>query len=97
LSLFHLPCPAHCIKNGFVLVGLLFGRAIYKPNFVVAAIFFAFTAFRPLESFVHIVNELSDSEVDRLHPAKRTLSNYTDGRFNVFNNYFNKKGGLSWI
>ncbi|MFH0997888.1 MAG: decaprenyl-phosphate phosphoribosyltransferase [Pseudomonadota bacterium] len=70
LSLFRLLRPAHWIKNGFVLVGLLFGRAIFKPEFVVAAIF-AFIAFSLMASFVYIINDLSDIDADRLHPVKR--------------------------
>ena len=70
MSLFRLLRPAHWIKNGFVLVGLLFGRAIFKPEFVVAAIF-AFIAFSLMASFVYIINDLSDIDADRLHPVKR--------------------------
>jgi 4-hydroxybenzoate polyprenyltransferase len=70
MSLFHLIRPAHWIKNVFVLVGLLFGRAIFKPEFVVAAIF-AFIAFSLMASFVYVINDLADVEADRLHPVKR--------------------------
>lgn len=70
MSLFYQLRPAHWIKNGFVLVGLLFGRAIFKPEFVVAAIF-AFIAFSLMASFIYVINDLADVEVDRLHPVKR--------------------------
>jgi 4-hydroxybenzoate polyprenyltransferase len=70
MSLFHLLRPSHWIKNGFVLVGLLFGRAIFKPDYVVAA-FFAFFAFNFMASFVYIINDLTDIDADRLHPVKR--------------------------
>jgi 4-hydroxybenzoate polyprenyltransferase len=70
MSYIKLLRPAHWIKNGFVLVGLLFGKAIYNPEFVVAAIF-AFIAFCLMASFVYIINDLSDIDADRLHPVKR--------------------------
>lgn len=70
MSLFHLLRPAHWIKNGFVLVGLLFGRAIFKPEFVVAAIL-AFISFSLMASFIYVINDLADINADRLHPVKR--------------------------
>jgi len=69
-SLFYQLRPAHWIKNAFVLVGLLFGRAIFKPEFVVGAIF-AFIAFSLMASFIYVVNDLADIDADRLHPVKR--------------------------
>ncbi len=68
--MFILLRPAHWIKNGFVLVGLLFGRAFFKPEFVAAAIF-TFISFSLMASFVYIINDLTDIEADRQHPAKR--------------------------
>ena len=70
MSLFHLLRPAHWIKNGFVLVGLLFGKAIFKPEFVVAAIL-AFISFSLMASFIYVINDLADINADRLHPVKR--------------------------
>ncbi len=70
MSFFHLLRPAHWIKNGFVLVGLFFGRAIFKSEFVTAAVF-AFIAFSLMASVVYIINDLSDIDADRLHPVKR--------------------------
>jgi len=65
MSLFYQLRPAHWIKNAFVLIGLLFGRAIFKPEFLVAAIF-AFIAFSLMASFVYVINDLADVEADRL-------------------------------
>ena len=70
MSFFHLLRPSHWIKNAFVFVGLVFGRAIFKPEFVVAAIF-AFIVFSLMASFVYVINDLVDVEADRLHPVKR--------------------------
>jgi len=70
MSIFRLLRPAHWIKNAFVLVGLLFGRAIFKTEFVVDAIF-VFISFCLIASFVYVVNDLADVEADRLHPVKR--------------------------
>ncbi len=69
-SVIRLLRPAHWIKNGFVLVGLLFGRAIFKPDMLLSATF-AFTAFCLIASFVYVINDLADSEADRRHPLKK--------------------------
>jgi 4-hydroxybenzoate polyprenyltransferase len=70
LSLFQLLRPAHWIKNGFIFVGLLFGRAVFKPEFALAAIF-TFIAFSLMASFIYIINDLADIDADRRHPLKR--------------------------
>ncbi len=62
--------PHQWLKNGFVLVGLLFGHAWNQPDIVLKA-FAAAAAFCLLSSSVYIFNDLMDREQDRLHPQKR--------------------------
>jgi len=62
--------PHQWLKNGFVMVGLLFGHAWSDPDKLIAALF-AFAAFCLLASGVYVMNDLIDCEQDRHHPAKR--------------------------
>lgn len=62
--------PHQWVKNGFVLVGLLFGHAWRSPDLVAQAIV-AFVAFCLISSAVYVMNDLIDREQDRRHPDKR--------------------------
>ncbi|CAB1369997.1 decaprenyl-phosphate phosphoribosyltransferase [Denitratisoma oestradiolicum] len=62
--------PHQWIKNGFVLVGLLFGHAWQDPIRLQQGLW-AFVAFCLLSSTVYVFNDLQDREQDRLHPQKR--------------------------
>ena len=62
--------PHQWLKNGFVLVGLLFAHAWRDPDIVTQALQ-AFAAFCLLSSAVYVFNDLLDREEDRLHPAKK--------------------------
>jgi 4-hydroxybenzoate polyprenyltransferase len=62
--------PAQWSKNGFVLIGLLFGHAWNDPVRVGAALV-SFAAFCAMASAVYVVNDWFDRERDRLHPRKR--------------------------
>lgn len=62
--------PHQWLKNGFVLVGLLFGHA-WSDLLRVEQAGLAFVAFSLLASGVYVMNDLMDREQDRLHPAKR--------------------------
>ncbi|HWV18003.1 MAG TPA: decaprenyl-phosphate phosphoribosyltransferase [Rhodocyclaceae bacterium] len=62
--------PHQWLKNGFVLVGLLFAHAWGEPALVTKALA-ATLAFCLLSSSVYIFNDLIDREQDRLHPQKR--------------------------
>ena len=62
--------PHQWVKNGFVLVGLLFGHAWNDPASVRMALA-AFAAFCLLSSAVYAMNDILDREEDRRHPAKR--------------------------
>ena len=62
--------PRHWIKNGFVLVGVLFGHGWTDAKLVMhAALLFA--AFCLVSSAVYALNDVMDREADRRHPRKR--------------------------
>ncbi|GAB4346442.1 MAG: decaprenyl-phosphate phosphoribosyltransferase [Gammaproteobacteria bacterium] len=62
--------PYQWVKNGFVLMGLVFGHAWTDPQKVlqVAAAFFAFCL---ISSAIYVFNDIVDRERDRAHPQKR--------------------------
>jgi 4-hydroxybenzoate polyprenyltransferase len=62
--------PHQWIKNGFVLVGTLFGRAWHQPQ-IVRQVLLALLAFCLTSSAVYIFNDWRDREQDRQHPKKR--------------------------
>ncbi len=70
LAALRLLRPHQWVKNGFVLVGVLFGHAWDEPLRVQAALV-AFAAFCAIASAVYVVNDWFDRERDRLHPTKR--------------------------
>lgn len=62
--------PHHWVKNGFVLVGVLFGHGWTDAKLVMqAALLFA--AFCLVSSAVYALNDVMDREADRRHPKKR--------------------------
>jgi len=63
--------PSQWIKNGLVLVPLVFGRKILDPEAVWAAVQ-AFAAFSLAASAGYVLNDLHDVEADRHHPEKRS-------------------------
>lgn len=68
-TLIRLMRPHHWIKNGFVLVGMLFGHGWTDPKLIVeAALLFA--AFCLLSSAVYVLNDVMDRQADRMHPRK---------------------------
>jgi len=69
-ALIRLLRPQQWLKNGFVLLGLLFGHAWHDPARVTQALL-AFAAFCLLASAVYVMNDLIDCEQDRRHPHKR--------------------------
>lgn len=68
--LWRLARPHHWVKNGFVLMGLLFGHAWDQPGAVAAALL-ATAAFCLMSSAVYAMNDCLDRERDRAHPDKR--------------------------
>jgi 4-hydroxybenzoate polyprenyltransferase len=61
--------PSQWLKNGFVLVGLLFGHAWSDPAMVGSALA-VFAAFCLVSSAVYAFNDVMDREADRAHPSK---------------------------
>ncbi|MBK6744555.1 MAG: decaprenyl-phosphate phosphoribosyltransferase [Hydrogenophilales bacterium] len=61
--------PHQYLKNGFVLLGVLFSGQWLEP--VVLQAFIAFMAFCAMSSAVYVLNDLLDIEADRQHPVKR--------------------------
>lgn len=70
IAIVRLARPQQWIKNGFVLMGLLFGYAWNDPELLARALS-AFAAFCLLSSSVYAVNDVLDREEDRIHPTKR--------------------------
>ena len=70
IPLIKLLRPHQWVKNGFVLLGLLFGHAWTDPVKLSQALA-AFAAFSLLASAVYVLNDLIDREQDRLHPKKQ--------------------------
>lgn len=62
--------PHQWLKNGFVLVGLLFAHA-WNDGAKLSHALIAFVAFCLLSSAVYVFNDFLDREADRLHPQKR--------------------------
>lgn len=67
---FLLMRPHQWLKNGFVLVGLLFGHA-WNDQDMVVRVALAVAAFSLFASSVYVVNDLADAAADRLHPRKK--------------------------
>lgn len=68
-ALIKLMRPHQWIKNGFVLIGVLFGHEWYGPKLFAALTLFC--AFCAAASTVYVFNDLLDVESDRAHPQKR--------------------------
>lgn len=62
--------PAHWVKNGFVLVGLLFGQGLTDAALVRDAMA-CFVGFCLVSSAVYAFNDVMDREADRGHRSKR--------------------------
>lgn len=60
--------PQQYVKNGFVLLGVVFSHQWQAPMLGDAAL--AFFAFCAIASAVYVLNDLLDLEADRAHPIK---------------------------
>lgn len=68
-SLIKLVRPHQYIKNGFVLLGLVFAGQWNQSTLISAGlVFFAFCA---IASAVYVFNDILDAEADRQHPSKK--------------------------
>lgn len=70
LELLRLARPHQWLKNGFVLVGLLFGHAWHDAA-QVRQVLMVFAAFCLAASAVYMFNDICDRAADRMHPVKR--------------------------
>lgn len=70
LQLLQLLRPHQWIKNGFVLIGLLFGD-VSNDWGLRGQVLLAAAGFCLLSSCVYILNDIFDREADRAHPLKR--------------------------
>jgi 4-hydroxybenzoate polyprenyltransferase len=63
--------PLQWVKNGFVLMGLLFAHAWRQPQ-MLREVVIVFIAFSLIASGVYIFNDLLDREQDMDHPKKKS-------------------------
>ncbi|MFH1602949.1 MAG: hypothetical protein ABIH03_03475 [Pseudomonadota bacterium] len=71
MQLLKLLRPCQWIKNGFVLIGLIFGRVEGDPALVRSSLV-ASAGFRLRSSSIHILNDVLDRKANWSHPSKRT-------------------------
>ncbi len=62
--------PRQWIKNALLLAALVFSENLFDPRMFATALA-AFLSFCLISSSVYVVNDLVDSERDRVHPTKR--------------------------
>src|SRR5712691_3808405 len=65
----HLMRPRQWVKNGFVLMGILFANAWRQPDMLRRAVM-ATVAFSLIASGVYVLNDLLDRKDDLNHPTK---------------------------
>jgi 4-hydroxybenzoate polyprenyltransferase len=70
LLLFHSLRPRQWIKNGFILLPVIFAQQLFKPVQLLASIQ-AVVVFCGLTGAVYLFNDYLDREEDRHHPVKR--------------------------
>jgi len=73
--------PKQWIKNGLVLIGIVFAGMLTDPQALLRAAL-GFVGFSLLSGAVYLFNDLRDVEADRLHPKKR-LRPIPSGRLSV--------------
>ena len=62
--------PYQWVKNGFILVPLIFSlRVFHYPSLLKS--FMAFSVFCLLTGAIYLINDLVDLEADRSHPSKK--------------------------
>ena len=61
--------PRQWVKNFFVFAGVIFSQNLFTPLIWLALA--AFVIFCGLSGAIYVINDLADSEKDRLHPVKR--------------------------
>lgn len=69
-ALWRLMRPYQWVKNGFVLVGLIFGHG-WSDAELVGRVLLLFAGYCLVSSGVYVLNDIMDREADRAHPEKR--------------------------
>jgi 4-hydroxybenzoate polyprenyltransferase len=69
-QLIKLARPRHWIKNGVILIPLIFSREILSLDSVLTTLI-TVISFCLLSSFAYIINDIRDRASDRSHPAKQ--------------------------
>jgi 4-hydroxybenzoate polyprenyltransferase len=62
--------PTQWVKNAFLFAPLIFSKHLFEPAYFWLETL-AFVCFCVLSSVIYILNDISDREVDKLHPVKR--------------------------
>ena len=62
--------PHQWLKNGFVLVGMLFAHE-WAHTEIISSVLIAAASFCLASSTVYVLNDIVDAEADRLHPTKK--------------------------
>lgn len=70
IELWRLMRPRQWVKNGFVLMGVLFANAWHDPK-VVKNVLLVVAAFSLVASGVYVINDFMDRERDAAHPKKK--------------------------
>ena len=68
-DLVRLMRPKHYIKNGLILLPLMFGSQLLQGGQLLAIVA-ALVTFSLTASIVYIVNDIRDAAKDKLHPQK---------------------------
>jgi 4-hydroxybenzoate polyprenyltransferase len=70
IAVLRLLRPTQWVKNVFLFAPLIFSKHLFEPAYFRLETL-AFVCFCILSSIIYIVNDISDRDVDRLHPIKR--------------------------
>jgi 4-hydroxybenzoate polyprenyltransferase len=62
--------PIQWLKNGFVVMPLIFSKELFVKSAVLTVFFYALL-FSLASSVVYLLNDIVDKEKDRLHPTKK--------------------------
>lgn len=79
---FYLLRPAQWLKNLLVIAPPFFGGVLFENTTILYTMFLAFLSFSLASSTAYIINDISDTESDRLHPKKK-LRPLASGRVGI--------------
>jgi 4-hydroxybenzoate polyprenyltransferase len=70
IGVFNLLRPAQWLKNGFLFAPLVFSKHLFETTYIWREAL-AFVGFCLISSIMYVINDITDSEADKLHPIKR--------------------------